>query len=78
MLKLIDSPWQVGELILEDDAHVVKAFLNHIVRVLYLFFGLRNLLEVIFLVVRIFGTLGGLLVDLSGVVACHQGGVVAH
>ena len=76
MLKLIGGSGQVFELVLENHAHVVEAFLDHVVRGLDFLFGLGNLLEVVFLVVWILGALGGFLVDLGGrVVASHHGRV---
>ena len=46
----------VLEFVLEDDTHVVQALLDNLVRGLDLLFGLGNLLEVVLLVVRVFGT----------------------
>ena len=65
--ELIGGSVIVLHLVLEDGAHVVQALLNDFVGRLDLFFGLGNLLEVVFLVVGILGTLQGLDIHLDRV-----------
>ena len=45
------------EFVFQNQAHIVQTLLNHIVRRLDLFFGDRNLLEIIFLEMRVIGAL---------------------
>ena len=63
-LKLVGSSRQVLKFVLEDYTHVVEALLNHVVRGLYFLLGLGNLLEVVFLVVRVLGALQGFFINL--------------
>ena len=77
LFKLVGCCWQVFKFVFQDYAHVVQAFLNNIVRRLYLFFGLRNLLQVVFLVVWVFGALESFFIHLSGVAFGHFGRVGA-
>ena len=59
---------EVFEFVLEDDALVEQTLLNHIVRGLDFFRSLGNLLQVVFLVVRVFGPFERLFVYLGAVV----------
>ena len=86
LVELVGGCTIVFHLVLEDDAHVVQSFLDNVVGRLDFLFGFGNLLEVVFLIVRVFGTFHCLQIHLDGVTGnridehavfeCHQCAVV--
>ena len=78
LVELIGCGVIVLHLVLEDDAHIVESLLNDLVGRLDVFFGLGNLLEVEFFVVRVLGALEGLEVDFHGVAVLIDDHAVGH
>ncbi len=73
-LKLVGRGIKVLEFVLEDDTHVVESGLDDVVGGLDLLLGGGNLLEVVFLVVRVLTALEGFLVHFHAIGAHRVGG----
>ena len=57
----------VLHLVLEDGTHVIESLLDNLVGLLDLLLGFRNLLEVVFLEVGVFGAFEGFNINLDGI-----------